>query len=437
MKRINICVFLLFIFCLSYTATAYNHPENRKDTVLADKFINKIDSVAKEGILKKAYPGCQIFVSVNGKVLYKKSFGNYTYDKKQVVADTDLYDIASLTKICATTLCIMKLYDERKIGPDEKLSKYLPYLVNSNKENITIREVMTHQAGLKSWVPFYKRAIVNNKPDPKIFSNRESAEFSEKVAKDLYMRNDYRDTIYKEITNSEVSEKKKYLYSDLGFYLLADMIQKITGEPLDEFAKENFYKPMGLNRIGFCPLKTFTLSEIVPTENDTVFRKQLVRGYVHDPGAAMLGGVSGHAGLFADATDLGALMQMLLQKGKYKGRKYLKPETVKEFTAYQYPENGNRRGLGFDKPPLKTQNSKLKTQNSNLFVSGPCSSEASENSFGHTGFTGTFIWVDPDYELVYVFLSNRVNPDENNKKLAEMNIRTNIQQLIYKALIIK
>jgi CubicO group peptidase (beta-lactamase class C family) len=286
---------------------------------------------------------------------------------------------------------------------------------------------------LKAWIPFYKFA------DNKIFSSLKSDNYHIIVTENIFLRNDYRDTIFKQIIdsplipltysglNSHNTESHIYLYSDLGFYLFADMILRITGMQIDEYVYENFYKPMGLNRIVYCPLNKFSTEEIVPTEYDSAFRKQLIHGYVHDPGAAMLGGISGHAGLFANAGSLASLMQMLLQNGAYNGKQYISQATVREFTRYQFPENNNRRALGFDKPvPDKAHINKNQLN---------CAESASKNSFGHSGFTGTFLWVDPDYHLVYVFLSNRVYPDSKNNKLSEMNIRTNIQQVIYNGLL--
>ena len=395
----------------------------KTDSVISTAYLHKIDSVAEDGINKKAFPGCQIYVSYKGKVIVNKSYGYHTYSKTQKVSNTDLYDIASVTKIAATTLCLMKLVDDKKVNIDDKLSKYLPYLIKTNKENISIREVLAHQAGFKSWIPFYKRTLQKDKElDSLIFRKVQSSEYSTKVADGIYIRNNYRDTILKEIVQSDISKEKKYLYSDLGFYLLAELIKRVSAKSIDEFVDEFFYIPMSLKRITFCPKNKFDNGEIIPTEKDTIFRKQQISGYVHDPGAAMLGGVSGHAGLFADASDLGVLMQMLLQNGFYKGRQYLSSEVIKEFTRCQYPENFNRRGLGFDKASL------------NKDINGPSAVSASKNSYGHSGFTGCFVWVDPDYKLVYVFLSNRICPDANNHKISEMNIRTNIQELLYKAL---
>lgn len=382
----------------------------------------KIDSIAIKGISEKAYPGCQILASKDGKIFYQKSFGTYSYSDSTLVNNNSIYDLASITKVASTTLAIMKLYDEDKINLDKKISSYLKYLKNSNKKNITIREIMTHQARLKSWIPFFKETLKDGNPDNSIYQKDSNKTFSIKVADSLFIRKDYKDKIIQTIMDSELNDKITYEYSDMGFYLLKEIIEKITKKTLDQYLNEQFYNPLDLKFTCFNPLNEHLKSEIIPTENDVVFRKQLIQGYVHDPGAAMMGGVSGHAGLFSNTKDLAILLQMLVQKGEYGGKQYFKASTVNEFIKQQYPDNNNRRALGFDR--------QLKQPSE----SGPCCKGASQNSFGHSGFTGTYVWVDPDKKLVYIFLSNRVNPDATNSKLGKMNIRTDIHQLIYNAL---
>ncbi|MCX6272152.1 MAG: serine hydrolase [Bacteroidetes bacterium] len=383
--------------------------------------LTPIDSLIRVGLKELAYPGCEVLLAWKGKVVYHKAFGKPTYQDSLVVKPDDIYDLASLTKVAATTLAIMKLTEEGKIDPDEKLSTYLPYLKNSNKKNIIIRDIMTHQARLKPWIPFYSKVIKNGKPDTMVFRPVQDSVFCIVVAKDLYMRKDYLDSIRQAIVDSPLEKKTDYKYSDLGFFLLKEAVEIITRMPLEVYVDNTFYKPLGLSTMGFKPLLRFPAKRIIPTEEDTVFRQQLIRGYVHDPGAAMLGGVSGHAGLFSDANDLGIIMQMLINGGVYGGNRYFKEETINEFTSVQSPELQNRRGLGFDKP---------------LFVyieNGPSCKSASLSSFGHSGFTGTYIWADPVKEVVFVFLSNRVNPSASNHKLSDMNIRTNIHEYFYKA----
>ena len=384
--------------------------------------LKAIDTLVLYNIKKKAIPGCQILIAKDGMVVYNKSFGYHTYRKGEFVKNSDIYDLASVTKVAATTISVMKLSDEKKIDIDRQLTTYLPYLKNTNKEKIVIREMMAHQARLKPWIPFYANTMNKNKLDPAIYSRRLKDGYTVKVADNIYIRDDYKYTLYDSIVTSKLRKSKKYKYSDLGFYFLKEIIENSTNEPLDRYANESFYKPMGMTSACFNPRKHFALKDIVPTENDNYFRHQLIHGYVHDPGAAMLGGVSGHAGLFANANDMAKLMQMLLQKGYYGGRQYIRPETVEQFTKQQFPLNENRRGIGFDKP-LPDDRDK-----------GPTCESATLKSFGHSGFTGTYVWADPEYNLVYIFLSNRINPTAKNMKLIKMDTRTKIQQIIYDAI---
>jgi beta-N-acetylhexosaminidase len=379
-----------------------------------------IDSIVKIGLDNKAYPGCQVLIAKNGNVIYRKSFGNTDYINNQPVKNDDLYDIASVTKVAATTLAVMKLYDEGKVNLDEPLSKTLKYLESSNKKKITIREVMTHQAGLVAWIPFYQKTLKNGYPDSSLYSKVASDNFPCRVAEGMYLRKDYRQVIIDSIIHSPLSDKKEYKYSDLGFLLMQQFIEQVTGKSLDLYMEEQFYKPLGLKTLTFHPREKFPLSRIIPTEKDTLFRHQLVQGDVHDQAAALLGGVAGHAGLFGTSNDMAVILQMLIQNGSYGGRQYIKPETVALFTKRQF--KGNRRGLGFDKPQLLPSEP------------GPACEEASANSFGHTGFTGTYIWADPDNDLIIVFLSNRVNPDAEPNKLVQLGTRTQIQQTLYQSI---
>jgi beta-N-acetylhexosaminidase len=381
--------------------------------------LKKIDSIAMKGIEIKAYPGCQVLFAKEGKVFYQQSFGNPIYGDSIMVKNDDLYDLASLTKVASTTLAIMSLYEEGKIRLDDPLFFFLPGVKGSDKQNLTIREIMTHQAGLQPWIRFYEKTMKNGSLDPAVYQSFRSLDFPDRVAENIYIQKNWHDSIYQAIINSPLRRVKDYKYSDLGFYLLRLVIEKITGQSLDSYMAEKFYKPLGLTTMTYNPRNRFPLSRIMPTENDTFFRKQLIRGDVHDPGAAMLGGVSGHAGLFSDANDLAIIFQMLLNGGEYGAKRYFLPSTVKEFTRVQFPENGNRRGAGFDKPQI------------NYASDGPACQSASPNSYGHSGFTGTYIWADPDNQLLYVFVSNRVYPSASNQKISEMNIRTEIHQAMY------
>lgn len=388
-------------------------------------YLQKIDSIALDCINKKAAPGCQVFVAVNGKVIYNKAFGYHTYTKGTFVKTDDIYDLASLTKIAATTLSAMKLSDDNKMDIDEKLVKYLPCLKGTDKENIIIRELMAHQARLRAWIPFNEYVTIKGEPDTAFFRKELEEGFSTRVAKNLFIKDDYSFTMYDTIIASKLLSTNKYRYSDLGFYLLKKAIENISNQRFDTYVDHTFYRPLGLKTMTFNPLNKFELNRITPTENEKNFRKQLIHGHVHDPGAAMLGGISGHAGLFSDAADVAVIMQMLLQKGFYGGRQYIRQETVEEFTKQQFPLNDNRRGIGFDKP------------NTDGPDNGPACNLVSPSSFGHTGFTGTYAWADPEYGIVYVFLSNRVHPDATVNKLAKLNTRTEIQKVIYEAVLRK
>jgi beta-glucosidase-like glycosyl hydrolase/CubicO group peptidase (beta-lactamase class C family) len=379
-------------------------------------FFSKIDKIVIDGILQGAYPSCQVLIAVrNSGLYYEETYGSLSYSDSTSVTENTLYDLASITKIMATTLALMKLYDEEKIDVKDKLSDYLLCLQNTDKEHITIASILTHTAGFQAWIPFYKKTNISN---PEIYSTTELPDFQRQISKDLYIKNSYKDSIIRYIIDHKLKNDNNYLYSDLGFYLLAELIEKVAKKPLNQYVEDNFYRPMGLMHTLFNPMERFTLSDIAPTENDTIFRKTLVHGYVHDQGAAMMGGISGHAGLFSTANDLFVLANMLLNKGLHGNTRYLSEKTVDFFTSYYFFRGDCRRGLGFDKPARGNNKS-------------PCSKHASAKSYGHSGFTGTFIWIDPEYDLIYIFLSNRINPDAENRKLIEMNIRTSIQDVIY------
>jgi CubicO group peptidase (beta-lactamase class C family) len=277
---------------------------------------------------------------------------------------------------------------------------------------------MAHQAGLTPWIPFYKRTLKSGMPDQSLYSSSKREGFTQQVAKDVYIRNTYTDSIYEQILQTPLGQKK-YEYSDLGYYFIKKILEKESGQLFENYLNEQIYSPMGLRSMCYRPLQRFGLNEIMPTEDDKTFRRQLIRGYVHDPGAAMLGGVGGHAGVFSNATDLASLMQLFLNKGFYGNVVYIDPSIIEEYTKSQFP--GNRRGAGFDRPSVNG--------------GGPCYSAASQLSFGHSGFTGTLVWADPKYEINFVFLSNRVCPDQGNWKIRDMNIRTEIQRVIYEAVI--
>lgn len=389
---------------------------------IASESLAPIDSLIGDGIDSAAYPGCQVLFARSGKVFYYKAFGNPSYAESTPVKRTDLYDIASVTKVTATTLAVMKLYEEGKIHPDDALSVHLPELRATDKERITIREVMTHQAGLQAWIPFYQLTLKDSLGDKEIYDSVVSSLYPIRIAEQLFMKREYTDSIFSWIIHSELRKTKNYKYSDLGFILLYKLVERKTGLSFPAYLDMTFYQPMGLTTLGYNPRDRFPVERIMPTEFDTGYRKQLVHGDVHDPAAAMLGGVSGHAGLFSDAFDLAVILGMLVNNGEYGGKQYLLPSTVREFTRKQFPGTGNRRGMGFDKPL------------SEFDPAGPTCEAASPSSFGHSGFTGTYIWADPEHDLIYVFLSNRVCPDAANTKISQMKIRTKIHQKMYEIL---
>lgn len=380
----------------------------------------KIEQIVKKAIEDKATPGCQVLVAKDGKVIYNRSFGNQTYDSASKVLNSDLYDLASLTKILSTNLGVMKMYDEGRLDPRKRISLYAPITKNTAKRHMIVGDILTHRAGLKPFIPFWKASMSPDESGISYYSIDSSAVYPVRVADHMFLRGDYREKMWNEILSSDLKDVGKYVYSDLGFYLMKEAVEHYAKTTLDTFVAQQFYKPLGLSTMTYLPRQHVYANRLIPTEYDKEFRKQLVHGYVHDPGAAMLGGVGGHAGLFANANDVAVIMQMLLNNGEYGGVRYFKEETVTKFTSAYVA--GNRRGLGFDKP--EPDQSKP----------GPTARSASPATFGHTGFTGTCAWADPATGLVYVFLSNRINPSADNKKLLEQNVRTDIQQVVYDAM---
>jgi beta-N-acetylhexosaminidase len=384
--------------------------------------LKKIDSLARVGLWAGMMPGAQILVARKGKVIYEKNFGHHTPAKKNYVKSNDVYDLASLTKILASLPLIMELYDRNLITMDTKLSEMLPEFRSSNKENLSLKSMLTHTAKLKSWIPFYVQTIdsVTKKPNTKYYSSKKEGNFNIKVANELYMRSDYKDSIYELIKESDLRERSGYMYSDLPYYLIKKYLEDFYGTTMQNLVQRNLYQSLGASFTGYLPLEKFPKVNIVPSEEDTYFRMQKVHGNVHDQGAAMLGGVSGHAGLFSNANDVAKIMQLFLNKGFYGGHRYFKSETIDTFNTCYYCEDDIRRGVGFDKPQLED--------------SGPTCGCVSMASFGHSGFTGTFTWADPEEEIVYVFLSNRTYPDATNRSIISNNLRSNIQAAIYEAI---
>lgn len=398
----------------------FSTPEN---VGMNSETLSKIDHFATYAISNKMTPGIQVLVARKGKVIYQKSFGYHTYENKVSVANSDIYDIASLTKIIATLPNVMLQYDQQNINMETNLGTMLPIFAASDKQDIHFKELLSHYARFQTWIPFYKATLDSSKmPLPKYYNKVANEQFSKQVADSLFMRNDYHDTIMKMIVNSKLLPKKEYKYSDFTFIILKEYLEKVTSKKLDVLVQENFYNSLGMNNTTYNPLSKFSKNTIPPTEIDRYFRHQIVQGYVHDMEAAMEGGVGGHAGIFSNSMDVAKMMQMYLQKGNYGGRQYFSEKTFTDFNTCYFCAEGNRRGIGFDKPQQPG-------------ASGPTCGCASLTSFGHTGFTGTMTWADPETDIVYVFLSNRTFPEAAINTLSKQNIREDIQKVIYEAIV--
>lgn len=387
------------------------------DSVLINQ---KIDSIVNNAIKNYAFPGCRVLIAKDNKVFFNKSYGYQTYDSLIAVNENTVYDLASVTKISAPLPCLMKLYDENKFDINAKFSEYWKPFRKTNKSQIIVKDVLTHQAQLTAWIPFWKFL----KDSTGGYKNKTVKQDSSKnnnikIAENKYLYKKYYKKIYDTIATSPLLKEKKYVYSDLSFYFYPEIICNLTKENYEEYLYTNFYDILGCNSMKYNPLNYYSISEIAPTEIDTFFRSELIHGKVHDEGAILMNGVSGHAGMFGNAMDVAKLMQMYLNYGEYGGYRFISDTTVKRFTAYQFKETGNRRGLGFDKPSISNR------------TNDTPSPDASELSFGHTGFTGTFVWADPQNGLLIIFLSNRVYPSRDNKNLMRLNVRTSIHQVIY------
>jgi len=413
---------------LQPTASAYRlRFSTPGDAGFSESKLRKIDLLAAEAIRTKATPGGTVLVARDGEVGLLKSYGRHTYSRNSPVVDEEtIYDLASITKVAATTLCLMRLHEEGKLSVYDRLEQHLPWTRKTNKGALIIQDILSHQARLKPWIPFYKRTLTKTKDGkqaylPNIYSNGVKGGYSSQVTEKLFIADRYSDTLHILIGESDLRSRSGYRYSDLGMYLLADMIKEKTGLSVAEYADREFYRPLGLRTMGYNPMLRFDKSRIPPTEEDNYFRFGRVQGYVHDMGAAMLGGVSGHAGLFSDAIDLGILMQMLLNEGYYGGRRYFKPETVRLFTT-RHPKS-TRRGLGFDMAELSSRGSTNMTP------------LASAKTFGHLGFTGTCAWADPETGLVFVWLTNRTYPKMSPNKFGKENFRPRMQEAAYESLL--
>ena len=390
-------------------------PETLPVSLIDNKYVHQIDSLILDAIEQKVFPGCQVLALKEGKIIYDKNYGKYTYEGESPVHYDAVYDIASLTKVFASTFAMMKLYDDGKIDLNSTLGDYFPFMNQSDKGDIKLIELLTHQSGFTPWIPIYKYVESSH------LRECIDEEHTVRVARNLYLSDDFKYQIFDTIMNSELKEKK-YKYSDIGFYFIPSIVESITNQSFETFLEENFYDPLNLNHICFTPLNDIDITNIVPTENDNYFRNQLIHGDVHDQTAALFGGVSGHAGLFSNARDLAVMMQLLLNGGYANGTQFISEETINYFTSAPFADNENRRGIGFDKPDLDPD-AKYYTP----------SKQSSMSSFGHSGFTGTFAWADPENQLIVIFLSNRVYPTSDNNKISKLNIRTKIHDLFYKA----
>ncbi len=430
MKTISLFLFLYsiaFSACAQLDTSASRYViDTSSNEGISLKKLDTISIIANAAIKAHAFPGCQVLVAHKGKVVYYKTFGYLNYDNFEPVQPGTIYDLASMTKTSATTMAIMRLYEEKKIDLDSTLGTYLPWMRGSNKDTLKLKDILLHQAGLMATIVFYRETIDNitGQPSPKLYRAMKNDTFSVRVADNLYLRNDWEDTIRKRIVDSKLLPFGKYVYSDNDFILLAKVAEEVSGEPIDSFVDKEFYKPLEMFSTTYRPREHFVpITHIAPTEKEKYFRMQLLRGDVHDPGAAMFGGVAGHAGLFSNAYDLSKLYMMLLNGGTWNGKPYFDSATVRFFTSYN--SNVSRRGYGFDKP--EKDNATNKDPYPSIY--------ASPETFGHTGYTGTCVWADPKEDLLFIFLSNRVCPDGGaNGLLSKLEVRRNMLNAVYRAM---
>jgi CubicO group peptidase (beta-lactamase class C family) len=392
----------------------------------------QVDSIIQDAIAQQAFPGCNILVAKDGKIVFHKTYGYHTYDNIIPTSKTDIYDLASVTKVSSALPAIMKLHGEGKIDLDERFSSYWPdwkkrLFHRSDKEDITLRELLAHQAGLVPFIKFWGKSQKNGKIIHKWYNIEKDGDYNLEVAPGMYLNQNFKKYVYKTIRTTPLKDRGKYVYSDLFFVMSPELISKVSGKNYVKYLDSCFYNPLGAGTITYLPTRKFSIDRIVPTEKDEYYRKRLLQGSVHDEAAAVLGGISGNAGLFGSANDLAKLLQMYLNEGSYGGEQYIREETFREFNRVQYPQNKNRRALGFDKP--------LPDNNTLSLKDSYPSPSVSPESFGHSGYTGTFFWVDPKYKLVYIMLANRVYPNRNHNKLLELSIRTKLQQVIYDSLV--
>ncbi len=426
---LSICIALAITFSASARKSAvlsYGTPES---VGMDGEYLSRtLDSIANASIEAKCFPGCQILVARHGKIVHHKSYGYHTYDNERKVENSHIYDMASCTKVMAATMCLMHLADKGKLDLDKPISYYLEEFKGSNKEDLTLREILTHQSGMRN--PKLSKILFNENKELRsdIISTTQSEEFPHQFCNGLYVTKENRNIILDRIVNRNVGPKK-FRYSCSNLHLAFYLVERITGRSYEDYLYNEIYKPLGVKDATYNPTRKYSLEQIVPTEIDNRHRKQLVHGTVHDEAAAFMGGVSGNAGLFANSESLAPILQMLLNGGEYNGVKLFKRKTVREWTSYQFPKNGNHRAVGFDKRRLVEP--PLKPGESYPYCYGPSSSK---QSFGHTGFTGTMVWVDPKADMIYVILSNRVHPSRKNKPFEELNPRARCHEAAYEAI---
>ena len=410
---------VLFIIIISTANLAAQSQKSEDIDLMTLK--NQLDSIIQNGIDSLAFPGAQLYVSIKGKPIIHKAYGHHTYQGTTQVALDHIYDMASITKVSTGLPLLMKFSMDNRFDLDAPLKKYYPKFKRSNKADLTYRNILAHQSGLAPYIIFWQKTLDEaGSYKRKTFSRKHSRRYPVSITDDLHLFKRYRKKMFDYIKETPVAQTPSYKYSGLLFLLLPDIIRDISGEEFYPYLRKTLYDPLGASKMMYKPLGKYPIEKIVPTEQDTYFRNTLIRGYVHDEAAAMLNGISCNAGLFTNAEDLAKLFQMYLNGGEYEGRRYLVKDAIEEFTKYQFPENDNRRGLGFDKPQLEYD-----AETSYVAKS------ASPESYGHSGFTGTFVWADPKHDMLFIFLSNRVYPDRSHRKLYTMKIRPKMHQAVY------
>ena len=431
MRRFLTVITLLALFATAYAKKSqllhYSTPES---VGMNGEYLSRtIDSVANASIEAGCFPGCQILVARRGAIVHHKSYGHHTNEKLRAVENSHMYDMASCTKVMAATICLMRLVEQKKLDLDKPISNYLVEFKGTSNENLTLREILTHQSGLRN-EGFSRWALGKNKELlPTIFSDTQSEEFPHAFCDGIYVQKETRQMMLDRIANQK-ARAKKFHYSCYNFHLAGFLVERITGRNYEEFLYEEFYKPLGVKDAMYNPTRKYSLEQIVPTEIDKRYRNKMVHGYVHDEAAAFMGGVSGNAGLFANTESLAPILQMLLDGGEYNGSRYFKRKTIREWTSCQYPKNGNHRAIGFDRRRIGDK-VKLAERRTKPYYYAP---SASEKSFGHSGFTGTMVWADPKEDLIFVFLSNRVHPTRRNNVYFEVNPRSKCHEAAYEAI---